>query len=231
MRMTAGVVCPSIVIPTHRSPSASAGRPASRAMPTTAAAALSKMAREIGLIPRMSITECITSVSPSPTNGPKGRRPEAEGETISLGTPTGRAAIAAAPRRAPSAPPRHSAPSTRRSAQRPSSTARTPSCICSTAAPREPAARTASSSYPPARATSARGTSASQPTASPRMPESITIAGPPRARYAIAHVRRLLALGVERGDQRDPGRIAQTAWPTDSAAFLSRSIESCTYWS
>ena len=54
-------------------------------MPTTAAAALSNTAREIGLIPRMSVTECMTSVSPSPTNGPNGRRPEALGRDDQLG--------------------------------------------------------------------------------------------------------------------------------------------------
>ena len=112
IRITAGVVWPSIVIPTQRSPRSSTGRPASRAMPTTAAAALSNTAREIGLRPRMSVTECITSVSPSPMKGPNGRRPDALGDTISFGTPTGSAAIAAAPRRAPSAPPRQSTPST-----------------------------------------------------------------------------------------------------------------------
>ena len=64
----------------------------------------------------MSITECMTITSPSPTNGPNARRPEALGETISLGTPTGSACIAAAPSRAPSAPPRHSTPCMRPSA-------------------------------------------------------------------------------------------------------------------
>jgi hypothetical protein len=112
-RMTPGVVWPSIVMPTQRSPSRPIGRPASRAMPATAAAALSKIAREISLRPQMSITECMTVTSPSPTNGPKARRPDALGDTITLGTPTGSACMAAAPSSAPSAPPRHSTPCTR----------------------------------------------------------------------------------------------------------------------
>ena len=115
-RMTPGVVCPSIVTPTQRSPSSSTARPPRSTMPATAAAALSKIAREISFRPRMSITECMTVTSPSPTNGPNGRRPEALGETISFGTPTGSACMAAAPSSAPSAPPRHSTPAIRPSA-------------------------------------------------------------------------------------------------------------------
>ena len=95
---------------THFSPLT--GQPASRTIPAIAAAALSKIARAMSLSPRMSITECITVTSLSPTNGPNARRPDALGETISLGTPTGRACIAAAPMIAPSAPPRQSTPST-----------------------------------------------------------------------------------------------------------------------
>ena len=70
-------------------------------MPTTAAAALSNTARAIGLSPRMSTTECSTSTSDSPMNGAKARRPEALGETITFGTPSGSACIATAPRIAP----------------------------------------------------------------------------------------------------------------------------------
>ena len=94
----------------------------------------------------MSITECMTVTSPSPTNGPKARRPDALGETISFGTPTGSACMAAAPSSAPSAPPRHSTPCTRPAPYSRRTTARTPSSISWTAAPRDPAARTASSS-------------------------------------------------------------------------------------
>ena len=85
-------------------------------MPTIAAAALSKMAREIGCSPRMSTTECMTSVSVSPMNGANSRRPDALGVTTSFGTPIGSACIAPAPIIPPSAPPRHSAPSSRPSA-------------------------------------------------------------------------------------------------------------------
>ena len=97
--MTAGVVWPSIVMPTLCPPRSWSGRPASRAMPATAAAALSNTARAIGLSPRMSTTECRTSTSLSPTKGPNARRPEALGVTISFGTPTGSACIAAAPQK------------------------------------------------------------------------------------------------------------------------------------
>ena len=151
-------------------------------MPAIAAAALSKIEREISLRPRMSITECMTVTSPSPTNGPNARRPEALGETISFGTPTGSACMAAAPSSAPSAPPRHSTPCTRPAPYSRRTTARTPSSMSWTAAPRDPAARIASSSCPPARATSARVTSGSHPSGSPRMPESTTSGRTPSAR-------------------------------------------------
>ena len=97
-----------------------------------------------------------------------------------------------------------------------------------------PAARTSSSSRPAARATSARGTSASQPRA---LAED---AGVDHDRLtaeradAVAHVRGLVALGVERGYQRDPrGRGSNGAASTDRAArpCRSTSIESWTYWS
>ena len=130
----------------------------------------------------MSTTECITVVSVSPMNGANARRPEALGETISFGTPTGSACIAPAPMIAPSAPPRHSAPSSSPAAYRRRQTARTPASMRSTAAPREPAARTASRSSPSAAATSARVTSAVQPAGSPRMPVSITTGRAPSAR-------------------------------------------------
>ena len=59
----------------------------------------------------MSVTECMTSVSPSPMKGPNGRRPRRSvRRSASAPRPAG-PAMAAAPRRAPSAPPRHSTPS------------------------------------------------------------------------------------------------------------------------
>ena len=103
-------------MPTVLASSSPTAPPPSRAMPTTAAAALSKIAREIGCRPRMSTTECMTVVSVSPMNGPNARRPEPLGVTISFGTPTGSPCMAAAPSRPPSAPPRHSAPCSRPSA-------------------------------------------------------------------------------------------------------------------
>ena len=114
-------------------------------IPAIAAAALSKIGREMPLSPRMSTTECMTQTSLSPTKSPKRRRPDAHGDTSSFGTPTGSACIAAAPSSAPSAPPRQSTPWTRPSANRRTTTSRTPSRISATAAPREPAARTSSS--------------------------------------------------------------------------------------
>ena len=47
-------------------------------IPAIAAAALSKIGREMPLRPRMSTTECITQTSLSPTKSPKRRRPEAQ---------------------------------------------------------------------------------------------------------------------------------------------------------
>ena len=179
-RITPGVVWPSIVTPTVPAPRPATAVPASRAIPVTAAAALSKIVREIGCSPRMSTTECITVVSDSPMNGPNARRPDALGETISFGTPTGSACIAPAPISAPSAPPRQSAPCSSPASYSRRQTARTPSVIRSTAAPREPAARIPSRSSPAAAATSARGTSAGQP-ASPRIPVSITTGRAPSA--------------------------------------------------
>ena len=81
--------------------------------------------------------------------------------------------MAAAPSSAPSAPPRHSTPCTRPSANCRTTISRTPSRISATAAPREPAARTSANACPPARATSSRVMSGAI-VGSPRMPESIT---------------------------------------------------------
>ena len=179
-------------------------------MPAIAAAALSKIGREMPLRPRMSTTECMTQTSLSPTKSPKRRRPEAHGETNSLGTPTGSACMAAAPSSAPSAPPRHSTPCTRPSANWRTTTSRTPSRISATAAPREPAPRTSANACPPARATSSRVTSGAI-VGPPRMPESITTDVHPQRRQPLAHVGDLLALGVERADERDRGHQTATA--------------------
>ena len=65
--MTPGVVCPSIVTPTQRSPSDATAAPAFRTIPAIAAAAFSKIDREIAFRPRMSTTECMTVTSLSPT--------------------------------------------------------------------------------------------------------------------------------------------------------------------
>ena len=54
-------------------------------IPTMDAAALSKTARLIGLMPRMSITEWITMMSRVPMRVPKWRLPEAIGVTMYLG--------------------------------------------------------------------------------------------------------------------------------------------------
>ena len=213
IRITAGVVWPSIVIPTQRSPRSSAGRPASRAMPTTAAAALSNTAREIGLRPRMSVTECITSVSPSPTKGPNGRRPEALGDTISFGTPTGSAAIAAAPSSAPSAPPRQSAPSTRRSAQSRSSDRA--HALLHLLHRRPARARRAHVVELAARGPGNLGARHVCLAADALAEDARVDHDRLTAERAdpVAHVRGLLALGVERGYQRDSRGVAQTALP------------------
>ena len=51
---------------TQCSPSVPSAEPASLTMPAIAAAALSKMGREIPFRPRMSTTECMTVMSLSP---------------------------------------------------------------------------------------------------------------------------------------------------------------------
>ena len=178
------------------------------------------------------MTECITVTSASPTNGANDRLPEALGETISFGTPTGSACMAAAPSRAPSAPPRHSTPRMRPSANSRRQVARTPSAISSTAAPRDPARRTSSRSCPPARATSSRLTSAGQP-GSPRMPESITTGWIPSASrrsrtYAISSpLVSSVPTSAMPGAEPNAGQAAGV-W-TASTAFRRRSIESWTY--
>ena len=178
------------------------------------------------------MTECITVTSASPTKGAKDRLPDALGETISFGTPTGSACMAAAPSRAPSAPPRHSTPRMRPSAKSRTHVSRTPTAISSTAAPRDPAARTSSRSWPPARATSSLLTSAGQP-GSPRIPESITTGWTPSASrrsrtYAISSP---LVSSVPTSAMPGAGPTAGQAagvW-TESKALRRRSIESWTY--
>ena len=184
----------------------------------------------------MSITECMTVTSPSPTNGPNARRPDALGETISFGTPTGSACMAAAPSSAPSAPPRHSTPCTRPSAYSRSTTARTPSSISCTAAPREPASRIVVEPVPGgARDLLARDVGRA----------AVGLAEDPgvdhdRARaeraQPVADVGDLGPLGVEGADQRDAGlgghaRRSDLAPSTADSAWRRRSIESWTYWS
>ena len=82
-------------------------------MPAIAAATLSKIVVLIGFSPRMSTTECTTITSRVPTSGPKRRWPDAIGVTMIFGTPIGSDSMALAPSTAPSAPPRHSTPSSR----------------------------------------------------------------------------------------------------------------------
>ena len=127
-RITPGVVWPSIVIPTQCSPSVPSAEPASWTMPAIAAAALSKIGREMPLRPRMSTTECMTQTSLSPTKAPNARRPDARGRDEQLRHADrqrlhrGRAR-AARPRRRPGTARRGSRPSANSRA----TSARTPS--------------------------------------------------------------------------------------------------------
>ena len=202
-------------------------------MPTTAAAALSKIAREIGCSPRMSTTECMTIVSVSPMNGANSRRPDALGVTISFGTPTGQRvhrARAHQPALGAAEAERAVEPALARTARR--QTARTPASMRSTAAPREPAARTPSSVVA-RRGCHLRvrdvGRDARRLAEDPRVDHDR-----PRAERAqpVADVGDLVTLGVEGADQRDPGILrhgsAQAAAPTASIALRRRSIESWT---
>ncbi len=139
--ITALVVLPSIVIATRGRPSSLRRRCPWCSMPAIAAATLSKIVVLIGFSPRMSMTECTTITSRVPTSGPKRRCPDAIGVTMILGMPIGSDSIALAPRTAPSAPPRQSTPSSRRSRNRLSASRCSPSSMPCTASPRLPAWR------------------------------------------------------------------------------------------
>ena len=168
-------------------------------MPTTAAAALSNTAREIGLSPRMSVTECMTSVSPSPMNGPNGRRPDALGETISFGHPDRQAGDGGGAEEGPLG-----AAEAEHAVDRPllpepvDHRSHSHLHLLHRRAARARRAHRPPARCPAASATSARDTSGTQPDGSPRIPESITTGLSAERAHALAHVRDLLALRVER---------------------------------
>ena len=176
----------------------------------------------------MSITECMTVTSPSPTNGPNARRPDALGETISFGTPTGSACMAAAPSSAPSAPPRHSTPAhpaRRVLAQDDGAHALEHELDGGAARPRRPHRL----QLVPARARDllARdvGLAALGLAQDARVDDQRARA---ERRQPVADVGDLGPLGVEGADQRDAG-VRPAAPSAADSAWRRRSIESWTY--
>ncbi len=102
--VTHGVVTPNIVAPMSGFFSTWETKPSvAFAIPAIPAAAFVRIFSEIPLIPAMSTTEYIIAMSVVPTYGRVS--PEATVETRSLGTPTGRACIAAEMREEPPEPP------------------------------------------------------------------------------------------------------------------------------
>ena len=128
-------------------------------MPAIAPAAFAMICAEIALTPAMSTTEYIIVTSTAPTYGRVS--PEAIVDTISFGTPTGRARIADVAIDEPPEPPSPRTPSSRPSACSRRTISAAPRAITATAAPRSPAAASSFTSAPAARATSSRVTSAS----------------------------------------------------------------------
>ena len=100
--MTSGVVTPNIVSPAAGRSSALGGT-GFAAIPATALAALPRTTREMRLSPATSVIEYIMAMSAAPTYG--ATLPEATVDTITLGTPTGRACIAGVINAVPPEPP------------------------------------------------------------------------------------------------------------------------------
>ena len=204
MRMTAGVVWPSIVIPTVRPPRSRTGARPSRAMPTTAAAALSKTARAIGFRPE-DVDDRVHDERRrvSPTKGPNGaaarraRRDDhlrdADRQRVHRRGPEQRALRAAEAEHAFD-PPLEPEPQADRAHALDHQLDRRAAAAC----PSDPLQVVAAL----ARHLLARHVGASSP-GSPRMPESITTARAPSTAQPLAHVGDLVALRVERPDQRD----------------------------
>ncbi len=101
-RVTHGVVTPNIVAPTSGFTSSASS--CAFAMPAIAPAAFARIRREIRFSPAMSTTEYIIVTSTAPTYGRVS--PDASVDTISFGTPTGRARIACVTIAEPPEPPR-----------------------------------------------------------------------------------------------------------------------------
>jgi hypothetical protein len=106
-------------------------------IPAMAPAALLSIRAETELMPAMSTTEYIIVMSTAPTYGRVS--PDASVETISFGTPTGRARMAVVTIDDPPDPPRPSTPSRRPSACRRRSNAAAPLPMAVVAAPLSPA--------------------------------------------------------------------------------------------
>lgn len=100
--VTAGVVTPNIVSPTTGRSSSTSGSGVAT-IPAIAWAALPRTVREMRLIPATSVTEYIIAMSDGPTYADTS--PLATVETMTFGTPTGRARIAGVMSAVPPEPP------------------------------------------------------------------------------------------------------------------------------
>ncbi len=148
----------------------------------------------------MSTTEYMSVTSFTSTYG--AMLPEAIVDTMTFGTPTGSVRIAAVTIVVPPPPPRPSTPSNRPSAYQAGRRAHAPRCIASTACPRSPRARSVARSVPAARATSSAPTSVSISGLSEHAEVHEQRAVAARVNQ-VAHVAVLVALGVERAEEKD----------------------------
>ena len=123
-------------------------------------------------------------------------------ETISLGTPTGRACIAAVAIAVLPEPPADRTPWIRPSSYRRRASAAAAPAMAPIAAPRSPAAPSAATSTPVAAPTSSRVMSGSTRGGS-SVPTSASSTSTPAAAQAVAQELELLALRVERPEQQD----------------------------
>ena len=143
-------------------------------------AARVKITREIRLTPATSTIDGMSTTSLLPTYAPVS--PAATVETHTLGTPTGRARMAAVTTLLPPDPPMPTMPSNRPSAYPCSATLAAPSPIAFMAAPRSPATRSDSSDAPAAAATSLASTSTAKASHSPITPVFTDRTSWPRAK-------------------------------------------------
>ena len=148
-------------------------------MPAIAAAALARIRPEMELTPATSATEAISVRSVAPMYSVVS--PAATVDTMSLGTPTGSARIAAVAIAVLPLPPAASTPLQRPSARSRRTSAAAASAIAVTAAPRSRPSASAARSTPASAATASRPISGSAPCGS-KVPTSTSSGRTPAAR-------------------------------------------------